>query len=245
MTHKILWRLLFGLLATQQLAAAEALPGLNIWSGKEQLLPFQARESWALQTEHGRQLSGKQQAGKISLTLPPLIIGSTEAARLLVDGQEVAQVTIWSAQILADLAADLTEANSAVAAALQQNGLHPNQSERTKNSLSVISSTEQATPPGLSLLFADKRDFPMRIAAIWTDFSFCRAKNPGCLGVLYNEKEQLIDCYGNLSHIVLSEKKPGRDGKTQRRLVVFTPDFEFQDIENIILLKTIIKEHGL
>jgi len=245
MANRILRRLLFGLLVAQLLAAAETLPRLNIWSGREQVLHFQARESWVLLAEHGRQLSGQPRAGKISLTLPPLVIGSTETARLLVDGQEVARVTIWSAQILAGLAAVLTGANGAVATALQQNGLLPDQREQTKNSISIVSSTEQATPPGLSLLFADRRDFPMQIAPIWTDFSFHRAKNPGCLSVLYNEKEQLIDCQGDLSHIVLSEKKPGQDGKIHRRLVVFTPDFAFQDIENIILLKTIIKEHGL
>ncbi len=240
------WRLLGGLPLILRLVAAEPLPLLDIWSAREQVLPFQARQSWVLLAEHGRVLAGAADPGKISLTLPALNDGCTETARLQIDHHEVARIRIWSPRILTGWEADFRSASRRVSAALQENGLLPRSASNHDCAISVVGSAEEAESiAGLSLFFAEKRDFPLSIAAIWTDFHFHRAKNPGCLSVLSTKDGEVIDCQGRLAYLILSRDAAEKNQRGQHQLVILTPDFAFSDLDNIILLNTIIKEHRL
>ena len=142
MDNTLPWRLLLALTALQLLAAADDLPRLNIWSGQDRKLDFQARESWLLLAEHDRRLGGKTTPGQVVVSLPPLVAGSTETAKLIVDGREAARVVIWSPQILAGLDADLADANRAVAEALARQGLKSSRAGTANHAVSVIGAPE-------------------------------------------------------------------------------------------------------
>lgn len=224
-------------------ALAEDLPQLNIWSGQNHKLHFRARESWLLLAEHGRRLDGKAAPGQVVVRLPPLVAGSMETAKLIVDGRAAARIVIWSPQILAGLDADLADANRAVAEALTRQGL--TQSRRAgpaNHAVCVVAAPAQTRPIGLNLLFTDRRDLPVTIDPKWSDVAFGQAARPGRLGVVYDDKEKLVHDHGNLVFVALSEKHPA-DNKVKSRLVILTPNFDFQDIDNIILLKSLIQEH--
>ena len=243
MDNTIPWRLLLALAVLPLLAAAVDLPQLNIWSDQDHKLNFQAQESWLLLAEHDRRLDGQAEPGQVIVRLPPLVAGSTEKAKLIVDGQPVARIVIWSPKILAGLEADLADARRTVADALTRQGLL--QSKRTKaadHAVSVVAVPTQARPEGLSLLFAERRDLPVTIESRWSDVAFGRSTQPGRLGVIYDDKEQIIYDRGNLTYVVLSEKKLAVH-KAKSRLIILTPDFDFQDIDNIVLLKSLIKEY--
>ena len=250
MDNTIPWRLLLALTALQLLAAdglpppaaADDLPRLNIWSGQDHELAFQARESWLLLAEHDRRLDGKTTPGQVVVSLPPLVSGSTETATLIIDGRAAARIVIWSPQILAGQDADLADANHTVAEALTRQGLQSRHAGAANYAVSVIASPTQARPVGLSLLFADRRDLPITIAPQWSDVAFGRAAKPGRLGVIYDGKEQIIHDHGHLAYVVLSEKHLA-DNKVKSRLVIMTPDFDFQDIDNVVLLQSLIQEH--
>lgn len=243
MDNTIPWRLLLALAVLPLLAAAVDLPQLNIWSGQDHKLNFQAQESWLLLAEHDRRLDGQAGPGQVIVRLPSLVAGSTEKAKLIVDGQPVARIVIWSPKILAGLEADLADARRTVADALTHQGLL--QSKRTKaadHAVSVVAAPTQARPEGLSLLFAERHDLPVTIKSRWSDIAFGRSTQPGRLGVIYDDKEQIIYDRGNLTYVVLSEKNLASH-KAKSRLIILTPDFDFQDIDNIVLLKSLIKEY--
>ena len=203
-------------------------------------LDFQAQESWLLLAERDRRLDGQAAVSRRSLSL---VAGSTEKAKLIVDGQPVARIVIWSPKILAGLEADLADARRTVADALTGQGLL--QSKRTKaadRAVSVVAAPTQARPEGLSLLFAERRDLPVAIESRWSDVAFGSSTQPGRLGVIYDDKEQIIYDRGNLTYVVLSEKRLAVH-KAKSRLIILTPDFDFQNIDNIVLLKSLIKEH--
>ncbi|NLF93769.1 MAG: hypothetical protein GX564_07765 [Oligosphaeraceae bacterium] len=236
--------LLLGLLTALSLAAAEMLPQLELWSGREQVLPFPAGQSWKLLSDHGRELAGGAASDQLRITLPPLNPACTETAMLVIDNRETARIRIWPPQILAGLEADFRTADHNVRNALQDNGLQPRSDAKHACAVSIVSSAEAAEAiPGLSLFFAQKRDFPLSVAAVWTDFSCHRAKKPGCLGVLFADTREIIDCRGRLSYIRLYAGKPENGSRIRPQLVIFTPDFDFTAIDNIILLHTLIKEY--
>lgn len=244
MHTNLIRHLLLGLLIALNLAAAEMLPQLELWSGREQVLPFPVRQSWVLLSDHGRKLAGGTAADKLSITLPPLNNACTETAMLVIDNRKTARIRIWPPQILAGLEADCRAADHSVSSALQDNGLQTRSKAGPDCTVTIVSSAEEAeSTPGLSLFFAQKRDFPLPIAAVWTDFSCHRAKETGGLGVLFTENQEIIDCRGRLSHIRLSAGKPENNSRMRQQLVIFTPDFDFTAIDNIILLNTIIKEY--
>ncbi len=243
MDKTISWWLLLALTILPLLATAEDLPRLNIWSGQDNKLDFQAQESWLLMADHDRRLDGQAVAGQVVVRLPPLVAGSTETAKLIVDGKAVARIAIWSPKILTGLEADLADARSTVADALTRQGLL--QSKRTEaadHAVSVVASPKQARPKGLSLLFAERRDLPVTIEPRWSDIAFGRSTQPGHLGVIHDDKEQIIYDRGNLAYVVLSEKHLA-DKKIKSRLIILTPEFDLQDIDNIVLLKSLIKEY--
>ncbi|HOG49475.1 MAG TPA: hypothetical protein PKY10_02675, partial [Lentisphaeria bacterium] len=72
MDNTIPWRLLLALAVLPLLAAAVDLPQLNIWSGQDHKLNFQAQESWLLLAEHDRRLDGQAEPGQVIVRLPPL-----------------------------------------------------------------------------------------------------------------------------------------------------------------------------
>ena len=68
------------------------LPSINVWSGREQSLPFVAKDGWRLEAEHGRLLANEQTTGAVKFTFPALT--GKEQAILFVDGKKVVRLVI-------------------------------------------------------------------------------------------------------------------------------------------------------
>jgi hypothetical protein len=84
-------------------------------------------------------------------------------------------------------------------------------------------------------VFPRKEDFPLKLDDKWTTISLHRTKNSGCLSVLYDEKDKVLDNNGNFTYAIL--KKNGRV------VIVFSPDFDLKNIENVLLIKYIIENN--
>ena len=70
---------LFGtmLFAICLMAMAVELPPrhhINVWSGKEQSLPFSAQTEWRIESDHGRFLAGGGAANPINVSFPLLTV---------------------------------------------------------------------------------------------------------------------------------------------------------------------------
>jgi len=229
-TWKMVVMQICGLLVSCAVLHAEALPVIHVWSGREQALPVPAGASWALVAEHGRELvSGSSQNGA-RLYLPPLQPGAQESASLLVNGKKYATVHIWSPEILAEFAAKFTEPGGRLSAELRKHGLK----FREDAEICFTETPACDNQAELILCFPQRREFPVPIRDHWAEISLHHTKKGGILSVLYDKREQIVDSTGNLGYILLKAEK--------RRRYLFSPDFDFQSIDNILLLKTILEE---
>ena len=84
-------------------------------------------------------------------------------------------------------------------------------------------------------VFPGKEDFPLKLDGKWTTISLHRTKNSGCLSVLYDEKDKVLDNNGKCTYAIL--KKNGRV------VIVFSPDFDLKNIENVLLIKYSIEKN--
>jgi hypothetical protein len=229
-TWKMVVMQICGLLVSCAVLHAEGLPVIHVWSGREQALPVPAGASWALVAEHGRELvSGSSQDGA-RLYLPALQSGARESASLFVNGKKQATVHIWSPEILAGFAAKLTESGERLSAELRKHGLK----FREDAEICFTETPADDNQAALILCFPQRREFPVPIRDHWAEISLHHTKKGGILSVLYDKREQIVDSTGNLGYILLKAEK--------RRRYLFSPDFDFQSIDNILLLKTILEE---
>ena len=77
---------------------------------------------------------------------------------------------------------------------------------------------------------------PPKFGNVYDEISLIRAKNHGRLSVLYEKKEQLLDLTGVFFCAVLR--------KGEKTTVVFSPEMDLDEIENILLIKQILKEES-
>ena len=209
---------------------AETLPVIHVWSGREQVLPLPEGSSWVLVAEHGRELFSGNSQGGARVNLPALAPGAQESASFFVNGRKQATVCIWPPEILDGFAAKFTDQEGRLDAELRTHGLK----FREDAEICIGETPDCGDQEALTLCFPERRAFPVPISGLWTEISLHHTKKGGSLSVLYDKREQLADCTGNLGYILLKEQK--------RRRYLFSPDFDFQSIDNILLLKAILEE---
>jgi len=198
---------------------------IDVWSGREQTVPVKGG-SWTLTAEHGRELaSGK---GPVTLNLPELEPGSSVEAVLDVDGER-RKLRIWSPGILPFAIACDTSKLSRIfhvdlRAIAAPNNMAPAEILATDRFPDKIERTQKTI-----LVFPEKRSFPLPLAGDWEEISLLRGKVPGTLGALLDKRDRVADNTGDWSCIVL------RNG--ERRVIVFSPGFDFTAVDNILLLR--------
>lgn len=199
---------------------------INIWSGREVVLP--GNGVWQLKSEHGRVLlSGN---GEINLNLPALNAGTTLDADLMLNG-ESQKIKIWSPQILENLEA-IIDFDDDITRKLKSYGLVFN-GKKTPNIVFVRALPLEFKDEEIVLVFTSKWDFPLNIGSTWNEVSLKITKNLGLLGMIIDKREQIIDTNGNGSYLRLQK------GKSY--VYIFSPDFDFDNVDNIILIKTIME----
>ena len=204
---------------------------IHLWSGR--IVTFPGNGSWQICAEHGRILaSGK---GDVRIELPPLEPGSTLDAELIRNGRK-RKLRFHSQKVLRGHVATMDH-SLPDSVPLYQLGcgilaeasiVRPDKPTFTGNFPETLSSF-------LIFCFPDKRDFPLAIGKKWDSVSAFRAKNPGTLSVLYDKREQFLDMTGNFTYILL---KTG-----EKQLFIFSPDFNLDNVDNVLLLKQLLDNH--
>ena len=203
---------------------------IHLWSGRIVTLP--GNGSWQICAEHGRILaSGK---GDVRIELPPLEPGSTLDAELIRNcrkrklrfhSQKVLQGHVATMDNSLPDSVPLYELGCGILA--EPSIVRPDKPTFTGNFPETLSCFR-------TFCFPDKRDFPLAIGKKWDSVSAFHAKNPGMLSVLYDKREQILDMTGNFTYILL---KTG--GK---QLFVFSPDFNLDNVDNVLLLKQLLDD---
>jgi hypothetical protein len=214
---------LFALLAALTCAHGGTV---ELWSGKWCELPGSGK--WQLVAKHGRVLASGN--GSIRFQLPPLKAGTTLNADLKT-ANGVKKLRFHSPAPLSGITATEFELPAAQLKLLKNYGV--NFTEKSNTNI-VFSSSIQKLPPGkLQLLFTQKADFPITFEKTWKTICDCDVSAPGSLGINFTKQEKIIDNNGEYNYITLE--------KDQRKLVIFPPGFDLNNIENVILLKYIIE----
>lgn len=195
---------------------------INVWSGREQSVPV-AGGSWTLAAEHGRELASGE--GAVTLNLPALKPGTFVDALLTV-GETPRKLRIWSPSILPALSCDSPKLKR----------IFYDKLGVTKEAATILA-TDRFPEKGSEeaktvLVFPAKRAFPLSLEGAWDEISMLHGDVPGTLGVILDQKERTADNNGDWSCIIL------RRGK--RRVAVFSPDFDFAAVDNILLLRRLL-----
>ncbi len=205
---------------------------LNLWSGREITLPGEGK--WTLSAEHGRILAAGD--GNIRFEVAALEPGTFLDARLTV-GEKSQKVRFYSPELLHEMKySSNNTVSSKILSAMKRLGAgllaevpfaHP-------DFPAVAGKLPENAGNKITLCFVEKLDFPLNIDKKWESFSGVRAKNPGTLSVSYSRDEQIIDNSGNLTYIMLQHDN--------RCVVIFSPDFDLDLVDNALLIKQIIEE---
>ena len=199
---------------------ADAPPAVNIWSGRE--VAISGRGQWSLIAAG---------TGKIELNLPPLEPGATVNAKLLTDGMADRSVVIHSPQPLPAAAFDTAELGEIPAAQLVRLGM-----TRLTEEPAAIHVTElwpRNFTPGLTLVFPEKLEFPFELDNSWSELRLYRAAVPGTIGIALENNVQTLSADGDFTFAVLKRK-----GVT---VAVFPPGFDWNDIDAVLLLKSVVE----
>ena len=198
---------------------------LNLWSGKSYDLPGNGR--WQIVAKHGRVLASGN--GAIKFQLPPLKSGTTLNTVLKTENT-VRKLRFHSPAPLTGIIAVESALPPSQLKLLKNYGV--NFTGKPDADVVFSSSAIPAFPGKLQLVFPQKADFPITLEKTWKTICDCDVRSPGLLGITFTRKEKIIDSNGEYNYIEL-EKKP-------YKLVIFSPDFDLKNIENIVLLKYII-----
>ena len=206
---------------------ADAPPAINIWSGRE--VAISGRGQWSLNAAHGRVIAAG--TGKIELNLPPLEPGTTVNAKLLTDGMTERSVVIHSPQPLSAATFDTVDLGEIPAAQLVRLGM-----TRLTEKPAAIHVTElwpRNFTPGLTLVFPEKLEFPFELDNSWSELRLYRAAVPGTIGIALENNVQTLSADGDFTFAVLKRK-----GVT---VAVFPPGFDWNDIDAVLLLKSVVE----
>ena len=215
------------------MATAVELPPrhhINIWSGKEQSLPFSAQTEWRIESDHGRLLASGGEANPIRVSFPALT--GKETAVLFIDGKKTASIAIYPQKLLDGITGQIDcrrDELEALGIKQQTDGIKP---------CFFISAPPKLSRIGILsyshkiIIFTDKRDFPIKIdPADWNEISFGMNKKKGGLSLIMDEREQIIDSTpGGISWIVARHV-------IGDKVILLPPDFDLQNIDNILFIK--------
>ena len=205
---------------------------IHLWSGRLVTLP--GNDSWQICAEHGRILaSGK---GDVRIDLPPLEPGSTLDAELIRNGKKQ-KLRFHSQKVLQGHVATMDNSlPDSVPLYKLGCGILAEPSSGRPDKPTFTGNFPETLFSFLTFCFPDKQDFPLTIGEKWDSVSAFRAKNPGTLRVLYDKKEQILDIRGNFTYILLKS-----EGK---QLFIFPPDFNLDNVDNVLLLKQLLDNHA-
>ena len=215
------------------MATAVELPPrhhINIWSGKEQSLPFSAQTEWRIESDHGRLLASGGEANPIKVSFP--ILTGKETAVLFIDGKKTASIAIYPQKLLDGITGQIDcrrDELEALGVKQQTDGIKPCFFISAPPKLSRIGILSYSHKV---VIFTDKRDFPIKIdPADWNEISFGMNKKKGGLSLIMDEREQIIDSTpGGISWIVARHV-------IGDKVILLPPDFDLQNIDNILFIK--------
>ena len=209
------------------------LPLFNLWSGREQSLPFVAKKGWRVETEHGRLLANGQAPGPVRLSFPPLA-GRTPAL-LLVDGTKRARMMIQPVRLLDGIVAECS-CHEAELEALGVQVVFPDEDGEASCLFLSLESygrlrRRSDAPASRIVVFTDEDDFPIVVPDEWVEFSVGINKEKGTLGVIMDGRERIVDhSPGGVAWLIALD----REGS---RTLLLPPEFDLDDVDNILFLK--------
>ncbi len=192
-----------------------------VWSGREVVLP--GNGAWRLESGHGRILASGN--GEVRFELPPMTDGTSLDTVLVVNGEK-RKVRVWAPRLLNIPPSGIP--------GLDRHLLSPPPPAEGANIRAGNEFDPESRPGKILLVFPDKRDFPLELGGGWERIAWNTARLPGCLGLSVEKRERCADVNGTGSYIELEKK-----GK---RVFLFSPLFDFDKIENILLIQKLIKE---
>ena len=215
------------------MATAVELPPrhhINLWSGKEQSLPFSAQTEWRIESDHGRVLTSGGAANPIKVSFP--ILTGKETAVLFIDGKKTASIAIYPQKLLDGITGQINcrrDELEALGVKQQTDGFKPCFFIPATPKLSRIGILSYAAK---IVIFTDRRDFPIKIdPADWTDISMGMNKKKGGLSLIMDEREQLIDnTLGGVAWIIARHD-------IGDKVILLPPDFDLQNIDNVLFIK--------
>lgn len=227
---KALMTILCALAALCSVVLADTLQTINAWSGREMQLPFEAKQNWTIESEHGRTVIPLQSSGTIKATFPPL--AGKETLILSVDGEKRARIALHPQRLLAEIVAECRCHRDELEAF---GVIHKSASEEEAPECIFANASElrdaKDTSAKTIVLFTDKRDFPMPIAAEWQEIRFGIHKSKGTLGIVMEGSQQQLDyTNGSIAWLVATQENGAK-------IVLLPPEFDLDDIDNILFLK--------
>ncbi len=216
------WLLLFLLLPLfPGVAKCEGIP--VFWSGREVVLA--GHGPWQLTAEHGRILAAGN--GEMRFALPPLIAGTTLDALLTQNGKSQ-RVLFYSPHPLAGISAGIRELPGAKARRLAEYGL--NLTDNTNMPHLICGALPPEMDEKCILSFPARSDFPLDPGNDWSSITLLRTENSGSISMESRRQSLNLDLSGDFTCVILR--------KTEKILVIFSPEFDLEKIENLLLLKT-------
>ncbi len=197
---------------------------MNLWSGQDIVLPQHGK--WQIIAPHGRILTSGN--GRVTFQIPALVAEATLDATLIINGKSQ-DVKFYSPKVLVGKSAFLSD--EYFFKKLTQYGI-----KNQDCNIFFARALPKNINDGKTFVFPDKLDFPLPLGDKWQEISMFRAKILGTLSVLIDKKEQFADINGDFSYIMLK--------KDNKELIIFSPNFNFDNIDNIILLKKLIERES-
>ncbi len=221
---------LLGIILLSSIAAAGTEPvRLNVWSGQEQSISVPAQGAWQILAEHGRILAAGE--GDVVVNFPALTQDSHLDVELLyLQSDKRTPLRIWAPQLLfgktAHFELDRPQLKKTFA------GLGVKDSDEDYDLF--ITDTFHSEPGKITLVFPDQYEFPLKLGN-WSEITVGRAGG-GSLGISLDQREQVADTHGNAGYIRI------RDAESGAATILFSPGFDLSSIQNVIVLRQLIKE---
>ncbi len=215
------------------LLLAEEGGRINLHAGRLQEIPVPVAEGekWELIAEHGRLLG--EGTGKASVQVAELEPGTSLDA-IFKTGKNQEKLRFWSFPLLSfEIQAESSKLERIFNTQLRA-GTVPPEKEPVIVATEHIDQTVFKPQKKIFLVFPDKSEFPLDLVGKWEGISLHRAKISGTLGVILEKKERTLNLDGDFSYAILR--------RGPQKVIVFSPGFEFDEIENIVLIRKLLQE---
>ena len=217
-------KIVFLVVCTTEKVFAEAT--IDLWSGQENRLPYSG--IWQVATEHGRVIASGN--GPVRFAVPELTDGTTLTAVLSV-GKEQFRLRFHSSKVLNGMAFSADGDDVKLIKILSKyGGVLKNRGSAAEIQPPWVSMRWEKDFPGeYALFFPSKYDFPLDAGKEWTGIRFVKTGSGGSLSLTFDKKEQILDLNGTFTYAILQSVK--------KTAIVFTPSFDLNRIDNILLVK--------